>query len=304
MTKSPGCHRRPPAAAVLAAVLSALLLVAPGAAQGPPTLPALPDATRFAVIGDSGTGDRNQHEVAQRLVEYHRRYPFDFVIMLGDNIYGTQQPRDFERKFEKPYGPLLEAGVEFYAALGNHDNPPEIYYKPFNMDGKRYYTFTKGPIEFFVLDSNYMDPRQLSWFEQQLKNSGKRWKICYFHHPLYSSGKRHGSEEDLRELVEPLLVRYGVDVVFAGHEHFYERVKPQNGVAYFTAGGSAKLRKGDIRKTELTEKGFDTDRSFMVVAVADGSLFFQTVSRTGTLVDSGTIPDRKDPSRTDGGLSR
>ena len=289
---SPGRVARLPA---LVALLG-LVVASRAAQQGPslpPPLPSGPDAVRFAVIGDSGTGRKAQYEVAARLADYHRHYPFDFVIMLGDNMYGSQRPEDFVKKFERPYAPLLEAGVKFYAALGNHDNPPEVNYKPFNMDGRNYYTFTKGSAQFFVLDSNYMDPKQLAWVEQELKASNKRWKIAYFHHPLYSSGKRHGSETDLRALLEPLLVQHGVDVVFAGHEHFYERVKPQKGIAYFTQGGSAKLRRGNIRQTALTEKGFDTDRSFMVVAIDENGLHFQAISRTGTLVDSGIVLGRE-----------
>ncbi len=289
-------------------VLALLLLAAGGATQPraslPAPLPSLPDAVRFAIIGDTGTGDRPQYEVAERLAEYRRQFPFEFVIMLGDNIYGSQRPKDFTSKFERPYKTLLDAGVKFYATLGNHDNPPETDYKPFNMDGRRYYTFTKGPVQFFVLDSNYMDPKQLAWLEDELRRSGKQWKICYFHHPLYSSGATHGSEADLRTLVEPLFIRYGVDVVFAGHEHFYERVKPQNGIAYFTEGGSAKLREGDLRKTDLTAKGFDTDRSFMVAEIAKDTLYFQTISRTGMLVDTGTVPRGADPPKAAAAPSR
>jgi len=280
--------RSVPATATLA-VLAVLTTVAARQSPLPPPLPAQPDAVRFAVIGDSGTGGKDQYTVAERLADCREQFPFEFVIMLGDNMYGSKQPEDFVRKFERPYRRLIEAGVEFYATLGNHDNPQEVYYKPFNMNGHRYYTFTRGPIEFFVLDSNYMDPKQLAWLEQQLDESGRRWKIAYFHHPLYSSGSAHGSETDLRTLVEPLFIRFGVDVVFSGHEHFYERVKPQNGIAYFIEGGSAKLRRGNIRKTDLTAKGFDTDRSFMLVQVAGDELQFQTISRLGQLVDSGTV---------------
>lgn len=287
-----------PALLALLAALALSTAAAPQDGSLPPPLPTLPDAVRFAVIGDTGTGDKPQYEVAERLAAYHRQFPFEFVLMMGDNLYGSQRSKDFIRKFEQPYRPLLDAGVKFYATLGNHDNPPEVNYEPFNMNGRHYYTFSKGPIEFFVLDSNYMDPRQIAWLEQQLQESGKRWKIAYFHHPLYSSGATHGSEVDLRVLVEPLFIRYGVDVVFAGHEHFYERVKPQNGIAYFTMGGSAKLRKGDIKKTDLTAKGFDTDRSFMVVEVAGDQMLFQTISRTGTLVDSGTVVRRPDREET------
>jgi hypothetical protein len=99
-------------------------------------------------------------------------------------------------------------------------------------------------------------------------------------------------------------MRYGVDVVFSGHEHFYERVKPQNGIAYFTEGGSAKLRDGNIRKTDLTAKGFDTDRSFMVAEVAGDTLHFQTIARTGTLVDAGTVARRPDSPKAGAQPSR
>jgi hypothetical protein len=134
-----------------------------------------------------------------------------------------------------------------------------------------------------------MTPQQLSWLEKELQNSGSEWKICYFHHPLYSSGAFHGSSTELRLLLEPLFVKYGVEVVFAGHEHVYERVKPQNGIYYFTEGASGELRKGNLRKTDLTAAGYDQDRSFMLVEIAGDELYFQTISRVGLTVDSGVI---------------
>jgi hypothetical protein len=259
------------------------------------TLPRLDGSTRMAVIGDSGTGDRAQYEVAEVLTATRAQFPFEFVIMLGDNIYGRERPDDFRKKFETPYKPLLDAGVTFHATLGNHDDPAQINYKLFNMDGKRYYTFSRGPAQFFVLDSTYMDPPQLDWLEGQLRTSRARWKIAYFHHPIYSSGGRHGSEMDLRLLVEPLFIKYGVDVVFSGHEHFYERVNPQHGIHYFTSGAAAKLRKGNIRKTALTAAGFDDDRSFMLIELTDDQLHFQAIARTGRTVDSGVIDRPVDP---------
>src|SRR5262249_52355546 len=114
-----------------------------------------PKAVRFAVIGDSGTGGHTQYEIAERMSEYHEAFPFDFVIMLGDNLYGGDRPKDYEAKFERPYKALLDEKVEFYAALGNHDNPStERFYKPFHLGGNRYRAFTKGNVHFFVLDSN------------------------------------------------------------------------------------------------------------------------------------------------------
>jgi len=257
--------------------------------------PVSPDSVKFLVLGDTGTGDRAQLEVAAQVWKSHQVFPYEFAIMLGDNIYGSERPQDFARKFEQPYKPLLDANIAFYASLGNHDDPNQQYYKPFGMGGKRYYTYQKKDVRFFALDSNYMDRDQQAWLENELRESDAKWKIAYFHHPIYSSGGRHGSEVDLREIVEPMFVKYGVNVVFAGHEHFYERLKPQKGIHYFTAGGSAKLRDGDIRIGPLTAKGFDTEQSYMVVEVDGDVLRFQAISRRGKIVDSGEITRQPKP---------
>jgi predicted phosphodiesterase len=254
-------------------------------------IPLQDKSVRFAVIGDSGTGDRAQYEVAQRMEAYQQATKFDFVIMLGDNIYGSHSPRDFVKKFEQPYKPLLDAGVKFYASLGNHDDPDnERLYKPFNMGGERYYSFRKGEAGFFALDSNYMDPKQLSWLEQNLKNSQGTWKICFFHHPLYNDGRHHGADADLRTQVLPLFQRYGVNAVFSGHEHVYQRMKPENNIYYFVLGNSGKLMAHDFGEARERVKGFDTDQSFMLVEIAGDKLYFQTISRSGETIDSGELP--------------
>jgi hypothetical protein len=252
--------------------------------------PVKDESLRFAVIGDAGTGGRQQLEVAKQLTAHRAKFPFEFAIMLGDNLYGNERPSDYEDKFERPYKPLLDAGVKFYAALGNHDEPTQRFYKPFNMNGERYYTFRpKAGIRFFALDSNVMDQKQLDWLEKELSASGSDWKICFFHHPIYSSGGRHGSNDILREQLEPLFVKHGVSVVFTGHEHFYERIKPQKGITYFIAGSSAKLRRGDIRDSQLTAKGFDEGYTFMLVEIVDDEMRFQTISDTGRMIDTGAV---------------
>jgi len=262
-------------------------------------LPARPDSLKFAAIGDSGTGDRPQYEVGQRMATERMRFPFELVIMLGDNMYGRQQPEDFVTKFERPYAALLSAGVVFYASLGNHDNPRNAQYEPFHMGGERYYTFNRKNTRFFVLDSNQMDPKQLAWIEDALRQSQDEWKICYFHHPLYSNGGRHGSNVQLRVALEPLLLRHGVNLVFSGHDHIYERVTPQKGITYFVSGSAGELRKGDVRPTSQTAAYFDQDQSFMLLEIAGDQLFYEAVSRTGKAVDSGVI--RRQGARTTDG---
>lgn len=254
------------------------------------TLPIRSDSIRFAAIGDMGTGERPQYELAERMQKFRQKFSFSFVIMLGDNIYGGKSPAELQKKFEIPYKPLLEDGVQFYASLGNHDDTNERFYKLFNMNGQRYYSFKKGKVHFFALDSDYLDPEQMTWLEKELANAGAdEWKICFFHHPLYSSAAFHGSSTELRVVLEPLFLKYGVHVVFAGHDHVYERVKPQKGIYYFIEGASGELRAGNLRKTDLTAVGYDKDRSFLLVEISGEDLYFQAISRIGVTVDSGTI---------------
>ena len=253
-------------------------------------LPGKKDSFHFAVLGDTGTGGRDQYETGEQVARFRQVFPFDTALLLGDNLYGGEKPKDYVNKFERPYAALINGGVKFYAALGNHDDPNQRLYKQFNMNGQRFYTFKpKDGVRFFALDSNYMDRQQIEWLEKELSNSASDWKIAFFHHPLYSSGERHGPDEDLRRVLEPLFLKYGVSVVLTGHEHFYERLKPQHGIYYFIEGGSAKLRKGNIRRSEQTAFGFDTDNTFMLCEIDGDKFYFQTITRKGQTVDSGVI---------------
>lgn len=263
------------------------------------------DSVRLAVLGDFGNGQPEQFEVASQMWSAHQTFPFDLVLALGDNMYGRQNPDDFVEKFERPYAQLLAAGVVFRAALGNHDRPTNREYPSFNMEGRRYYTFVRRYVRFVVLDTNMMDPPQLAWFDQTLASASEPWKVVYFHHPIYSNGGRHGSNIELRVALEPILVKHNVHVVFSGHEHIYERLKPQKGITYFVAGSGGQLRKGDARPSDTSARAFDRDQAFMLVEIAVDQLLFQTISRTGDTVDSGTIERRPSTSlsRPVGGTS-
>jgi hypothetical protein len=266
------------------------------AAALPLTLPNKADSLKFAVLGDFGTGSKEQYQLAVQMKRVHDQFPYELVILVGDNLYGSERPQDFQKKFETPYKPLLDAGVKFYASLGNHDAREQRYYKLFNMDGKLYYSFKpdKQSVRFFALESTYLDPEQIAWFEKEVKDSTSDWKIPYFHHPPYSSGDRHGSDTRLREVLEPLFIKYNVSVVFTGHDHFYERLKPQNGIAYFVVGSGGQLRKGNIdQRSGLTAAGNDRDQSFLAAEINRDELWFNAVSRQGQVFDTGVITRRK-----------
>jgi Calcineurin-like phosphoesterase len=217
--------------------------------------------------------------------------------MLGDNIYADGTPDQYAARFERPYKALLDRGVVFQAILGNHDPPGEERYAPFNMNGHRYYSFKKnaGPpiplaaqqVEFFALDTVTLDDAQLAWLRRQLQASTADWKIAFYHHPLYTSGRYRFAASLLRRRLEPIFAQYGVDVGFNGHEHFYERILPQRGVQYFTSGGGGALRRGDLRPSYVKAAGFDQDTHFVLVEIAGDRLYFQAISRTGQTVDQG-----------------
>ena len=265
-------------------------------------LPQREGSVRFAVIGDSGRGDRAQHEVARRMVEYRAKFPFEFVVMLGDNIYDRHTPQDYAEKFEIPYAALLQSGVEFYAAIGNHDDPGQVNYARFNMQGRRFYSFRKSErrlaglagagARFFVLDSRSLDPAQLEWLREELRESGTNWKIAYFHHPLYTSARYRATARALRLALEPILIEGQVDVVLSGHEHVYERTHPQNGIVYFVSGAAGSLRPGDVSPSPITARSYDADYHFMLVEITGVELYFQAISRAGITIDAGVITRR------------
>jgi 3',5'-cyclic AMP phosphodiesterase CpdA len=261
---------------------------------------------KFAVIGDSGQWSSAQRETAAQLSAQREKMRFDLVLMLGDNNYGDGSPESYRVRFEEPYRPLFDAGVRFYAALGNHDAGPQWDYPLFNMGGQRYYTFQRkaGPlpplvgdrVQFFALDSVNLDDDQLSWFDRQLSESKAEWKIVFFHHPIYSSGRYELSSAARRATLEGVLIEHQVDAVFAGHEHLYERMAPQSGVMYFVVGASGAVRVGDLRPSSYQAAGYDRDLSFLLVEILGDTMYFRAVNRVGQTIDRGKIVKTKSSS--------
>lgn len=272
-------------------------------AAEPIPLPEKAGSLRFAVIGDSGRGTTEQYQLAQQMVIQRERFSFDFVLMLGDNIYDSWTPEDYAAKFERPYKALLDDGVTFYAARGNHDGREQWLYPGFNTGGNRYFTFTRtegllkplggNSVQFFAIDTVDLDSMQLQWLREQLEKSNAEWKITFFHHPVYTSGRYGLSSILRRRTLESIFVEGGVDVALSGHEHLYERFLPQQGVHYFTSGAAGAVRVGDLKPTNRTAAGFDADLTFMLVEISGDTMYFQSVSRLGVIVDSGSLERRQ-----------
>jgi hypothetical protein len=258
----------------------------PPGATSPLPMPSIRGGTVFAVMGDSGSGDESQKAVAQAMLTYfNTARHFPFVLMLGDNLYDD----DYTGEFSTPYKPLLDLGVKFYAALGNHDRDLEIHFKPFNMGDKDRYSFDQGNARFVALNSNHpTDPEQIKWVDGVFADAGTKWRICFFHHPLYSSGQHAAESRDvIKPALEPVLVRNHVDVVFSGHEHLYERIKPQHEVKYFVSGGGGRYLY-DYKRSDFDEIGI-SEHHFMVAEIAGDRMFFEAITHTQKLLDCGVL---------------
>jgi hypothetical protein len=156
--------------------------------------------------------------------------------------------------------------------------------------------------EAFLAEMRATRTEQIPWLQDTLRASTARWKIVFLHHAIYSSAYKnggHGAESSvlrLRQLLTPIFFENNVDVVFAGHDHVVEKIKPQmapnssHKIYYITQGGSAKLRKGDLDKTNtLHEWGEDTKYSFLLVDLTLAELKIDVIDSTGKILKSFVI---------------
>jgi hypothetical protein len=86
------------------------------------------------------------------------------------------------------------------------------------------------------------------------------------------------------------LTSYGVSAVFSGHDHIYERTKPQQGIQYFVTGAGGKTRRGGVyQDSPICQVSFDEDNHFMLVEIEDRQIGFKAISEAGLVVDEGIV---------------
>jgi hypothetical protein len=254
-------------------------------------------AVVFAAIGDYGSGDPSEADVANLILSWQP----DFIITLGDNNYpsGAADHMDeavgqFFHGYIYPYKGSFGAGAEanrFFPCLGNHDldtNNGQAYYDYFILPGnERYYDFTWGALHFFALNTNDNEPDgvgvssiQAMWLKRGLSESTSAWNIVYMHYPPYSSGL-HGSTDWTRWPYG----EWGADVVLAGHDHTYERLE-ENGLTYFVngLGGAGRYDFKNILEGSLVR--YNGDYGAMRVEVTEKHILFEFINRTGEVVDA------------------
>ncbi|MHC5598200.1 MAG: metallophosphoesterase family protein [Nostoc sp.] len=246
---------------------------------------------RFVSVADTGTGAKGQYAVAGAMNAYHKRNPYDLVVLAGDNIYNNGEIEKIGEVFERPYQGLLKLGVKFQACLGNHDirtdnGDPQVKYAGFNMKG-HYYTFRRENVQFFALDTNSNADwkKQLNWLEKELSLSNAPWKVVFGHHPIYSSGQ-YGSNPGFIKTFTPLFQKYGVQLYINGHEHNYERTRAIDGTTYLICGAGAGNRP--VGRSEWTEYS-TSDLSFASYEVYKDRIEISAIATDNRVFDRGII---------------
>lgn len=249
---------------------------------------------RVALVGDVGDGGGREYETAAAIEAQARIDRFDILMLLGDNVYPAGEPQRIEATVFEPFGPLLDAGTELFAVLGNHDvmsDTGDSQLEAMGMPG-RWYAVERGDLLGIALDSTrHDDPDQLAWLEDTLASSDATWKLVGLHHPPYSGGF-HGSQVELRDTFVPLFERYGVQVVFSGHEHDYQRSDPINGVTYIVTGAASRTRRTGT--SDFTAVAYSTHH-YVDLNVFDDHLLLRAIDQDGEQFDEVVIPAHPGP---------
>jgi 3',5'-cyclic AMP phosphodiesterase CpdA len=263
-----------------------------------------PDRVSFAALGDNGSGGRQAMAVAERMARTYRERPFGLVALLGDICYYGNFADRYDDVFRRPMTPLIDAGVGFELAIGNHDvdlhhsddglAEIEAELRLLGTPG-RYYRSSHGPADLFYLDSSVpglFGPTatdQIEWLDDALASSTNQWKIVALHHPPYSSGE-HGSTPGFDDLLQPVLARHHVDLVLAGHDHHYERTQVLDGITYVVSGGGCKTT--GVRRRDFTAVAEST-LQFLHVEIVGDVLTGTSIRPDGSTVDHFTLRARE-----------
>ena len=258
--------------------------VVSGADQSTPgsfvTAPEGREPFRFGVTGDNRT-DNNGHA---NVVAATLPFAPDFMLNTGDIVDATNYTTFFSIEKE-----LLRNAVIF-PSPGNHDTPSQYQY---GFNRPNYYSFRWGNAFYLSVntDGDYSaGSAQLQWVEQQLQAASADetidWIIAYHHHPVYSSGS-HGNTAEVIATLNPLYLQYGVDVVFNGHDHNYERIERDNVVYVVTGGGGVSPRSMETAVSGQVIA--ESVRHITIVDIDGGVLTLRAYRPDGSLLDERVI---------------
>jgi predicted phosphodiesterase len=280
------------------------------------TAPEPGGAFRFMAFGDSGDGKETQYELAEMMPAHEP----DLVIHTGDLVYPDGAAEAYPEKFWTPYDELLDRAA-FYPTVGNHDyndyggNPLfDNFILPRNgpegTQPERHYYFDIGDVRFVCLDINEtfenLRDHVVPWLDRILAEAGDRWKVAFYHYPVYTNG-HYPQSGKMHTLIVPMFDRHHVALGFNGHNHMYERSKPMRyeriaepgeGTVYITtAAGGNPLYDIDEPKPDFLAVQDNSQHSFTIVDVSPERLDIQQIGIDGSIMDEFSI-ERRDSAGT------
>jgi len=229
----------------------------------------------------------------------------NFFIIPGDLVDTGPNKKHWTEHFFPGLNPIASR-VAFFPIIGNHEQNAKFYYDYVSCPAPEYYyTFKYGNAQFFMIDSNKEcgpGSEQYKWLEEQLASCDAVWKFVSYHHPSYSSDEDdygdmwHGKSEhgDLRlRPLSKLYDKYGVDIVWNGHIHSYERTWPlladkpveRNGTIYMITGGAG----GNLETAGPIKPYFQNNvkhgHHYCLVGINGRTLEFKAFDLEGRLFD-------------------
>ncbi|MFH1641165.1 MAG: metallophosphoesterase [Candidatus Omnitrophota bacterium] len=245
------------------------------------------------IVGDS-QHDPSMHErIIERMVKENPLAAFS----LGDQVEDGNEISLWET-FDRNIRPLT-AIAKYYPCLGNHENNSWLYFHNFSLkEDERWYTVIVNRMRFIVLDSTgqlKIDSEQYRWLEKVLTESQKEeidFVIPLFHHPLLTTAMGILSDEsNWGKAAFPLFEKYGVEVVFSGHSHCYER-SLYNGIYYIVSGGGGSTLADQGRESPYLQL-FAKKYHYCRLDNRDGTLAISVFDIDGALIDKIEITSRR-----------
>ncbi len=253
---------------------------------------------RFVVYGDS----RDDSDVHRKIARNILKAEPDIILHVGDMVNNGKRDYQWESQFFEPLRDVINH-IPIFPALGNHEANARNYFDLFSLpNNESWYSFNYSNCHFIVLDTNKeygKGSNQYKWLKSDLAKANTKWKFVFFHHPPYGSGTRHGSTLKVRNVLTPLFRKYGVDLVFSGHNHIYERTYPidsafesgSNPVTYIITGGAgAELHKFNPKIWATSVEG---TYNFCVVSMDVEKLNFKAMDEYGREIDKFSITKEK-----------
>ncbi|MFC1713122.1 metallophosphoesterase [Candidatus Poribacteria bacterium] len=253
---------------------------------------------KFVVYGDSREDPDIHRDIAKNILKADP----DLILHVGDMVNSGKKDYQWESQFFEPLRDVINH-IPIYTALGNHEADAKNYFDLFSLpNNESWYFFNYSNCHFIVLDTNKeykKGSNQYKWLRNDLEKANTKWKFAIFHHPPYGSGTHHESTLKARNVLTPLFRKHGVDMVFSGHHHIYERTYPidsafelgSSPVTYIITGGAgADLHKFDPKVWAASVKG---TYNFCAVSIDGEKLSLKAMDDIGREIDKLSISKEK-----------